>query len=54
MQGLVELPLRFELFYLNRKYAVTNLAPRVAAERWASVWWSEKTHVKTIQLQKEL
>ena len=34
MQGLVELPLRFELFYLNRKYAVTNLAPRVAAERY--------------------
>ena len=27
---------------------------RQARNRWASVWWSEKTHVKTIQLQKEL
>ena len=27
---------------------------RKAPYRWASVWWSEKTHVKTIQLKKEL
>ena len=49
MQGLVELPLRFELFYLNRKYAVTNLAPRVAAERWASV----SLNVKKREILKE-
>ena len=35
-------------------FCAKNPPHRQAENRWASVWRSEKTHVKTIQLQKEL
>ena len=46
---VVNQTLVFQINFCGKRPAL-----RVAAKRWASVWWSEKTHVKTIQLQKEL
>ena len=50
----LKLVLYLKVQSLTEYYGVLSPKPRVAAKRWASVWWSEKTHVKTIQLKKEL
>ena len=47
------------LCFVSSSVLADSLVPRnpllrQAPKRWASVWRSEKTHVKTIQLQKEL
>ena len=51
---LIEHSTSHQLLWCIDSFVLRNPPLRQAPNRWASVWRSEKTHVKTIQLQKEL